>query len=73
MNGSSTNCDRLGLTGPEYFGFGTKTARPVTLKLWSFQGPSTTFHTGLVAKVVRILDSEFKKFHTLTAPAGVSS
>src|SRR5579875_1040806 len=49
VNGFSMNSFTCGLFGPEYVGFGTSTAGCVAPKECSFQGPSTTDHSGLVA------------------------
>ena len=49
VNGTSLKPSSLGLFGPEYFGFGTKSAAPSGVKDFSFHGPSTTDHSGSVA------------------------
>ena len=56
VNGTSWNCARLGLTGPEYFGFGTNVTCPSALNADSFHGPSTIDHSGEDTYVVSDLD-----------------
>src|SRR5215831_2545048 len=46
VNGTSWNWARCGLTGPEYFVFGTNVMCPSALNADSFHGPSTMDHSG---------------------------
>src|SRR5579875_463964 len=73
VKGTSMNWERWALSGPEYLGLGTNTALPVVSKDLSSQGPSTTFHSGLVAKVFSFLAWLTRKFHTALAPEVVVS
>ena len=64
VNGTSSNLARVGLTGPEYFVFGTIVTCPSALNALSFHGPSTTCHSGLVAYVLRFLDCASRYLYT---------
>ena len=46
VNGTSWNADSFGLTGPEYFLFGTNVTCPSALNALSVHGPSTIDHSG---------------------------
>ena len=60
VNGTSWNCDRCGLFGPEYNLFGTIVKCPSALNALSFHGPSTTPHNGDVAYEPRSLACVFR-------------
>ena len=49
VNGISLKPSSFGLSGPLYFGLGTKSAAPSGVNDLSFHGPSTTCHSGSVA------------------------
>jgi len=64
VNGTSSNFERDGLTGPEYLGFGTNVACPLALNAESLHGPSTVLQIGEVAYEVSCLDWASRYLYT---------
>ena len=64
VNGSSSNCDKCGLSGPEYDLFGTIATNPSELNWVSFHGPSTTDHNGEDTYPLRFRDWASRYLYT---------
>src|SRR5438132_8637695 len=71
--GCSSNSAIVGLTGPEYPGLGIMATWPSVVIDFSFQGPSTTCHRGLLLYVPTDFDWPSRYLNTLTACFGSRS